>query len=141
MLKKLTNKKGFTLMEMLIVVAIIAILVAIAIPTFNSKLNEAKLATDRANIRSGYAAVQIEVLTNDSADGTYYLKADGTVEKKDSAPDKAYKCAGTLGSADAGSVGGQTITATSWTKDSVVSYTVNNGELTTITVNTSTTGG
>ena len=32
MLKKLTNKKGFTLMEMLIVVAIIAILAAIAIP-------------------------------------------------------------------------------------------------------------
>ena len=31
MLKKLTNKKGFTLMEMLIVVAIIAVLVALAI--------------------------------------------------------------------------------------------------------------
>lgn len=30
MLKKLNNKKGFTLMEMLIVVAIIAVLVAIA---------------------------------------------------------------------------------------------------------------
>ena len=35
MLKKLQSKKGFTLMEMLIVVAIIAVLVAIAIPVFN----------------------------------------------------------------------------------------------------------
>ena len=46
MLKKLTNKKGFTLMEMLIVVAIIAVLVAIAIPTFNGALTKSKEAAD-----------------------------------------------------------------------------------------------
>ena len=43
--------KGFTLMEMLIVVAIIAILVAIAIPVFTSQLNRAKVEADVANIR------------------------------------------------------------------------------------------
>ena len=36
MLKKLQNKKGFTLMEMLIVVAIIAVLVAIACLLYTS---------------------------------------------------------------------------------------------------------
>ncbi len=53
--KKAKSKKGFTLMEMLIVVAIIAILIAIAIPSFSSALNKAKKSTDDANIRSAYA--------------------------------------------------------------------------------------
>ena len=35
------NKKGFTLMEMLIVVAIIAVLVAIAIPVLSNNLHKA----------------------------------------------------------------------------------------------------
>ena len=52
-MRKMKNKKGFTLMEMLIVVAIIAILIAIAIPTFASSLNKARVATDEANIRWG----------------------------------------------------------------------------------------
>ena len=64
MLKKLTNKKGFTLMEMLIVVAIIAVLVAIAIPTFNNALEKSREATDAANIRSAYAEVMACAMTN-----------------------------------------------------------------------------
>ncbi len=54
---KKNNNKGFTLMEMLIVVAIIAILVAIAIPTFTGSLNKAREAADEANARSAYAEV------------------------------------------------------------------------------------
>jgi len=49
------SKKGFTLMEMLIVVAIIAILVVIAIPTFTNALNEARENADLANCRAWYA--------------------------------------------------------------------------------------
>lgn len=67
MLKKLTNKKGFTLMEMLIVVAIIAVLVAIAIPTFNGALTKAKESADVANIRAAYAEWQIAILTDNVA--------------------------------------------------------------------------
>lgn len=60
--KKRKSKKGFTLMEMLIVVAIIAILVAIAIPTFNGSLDRARVATDDANIRAAYAQYQVNEL-------------------------------------------------------------------------------
>lgn len=62
-MKKLNNKKGFTLMEMLIVVAIIAVLVAIAIPVFNGALTKSKEAADVANIRAAYAEWQVKMLT------------------------------------------------------------------------------
>lgn len=105
MMKKLKNQKGFTLMEMLIVVAIIAVLVAIAIPTFSGALNKARAATDTANIRSGYADAQIKALTGEG-DGTYYLKQDGTVGTT-GADDYVTKAAST-GNVTAGTlIGGQ----------------------------------
>ncbi|MEE1398897.1 MAG: prepilin-type N-terminal cleavage/methylation domain-containing protein [Bulleidia sp.] len=57
---KKTNKKGFTLAELLVVVAIIAVLVAVAIPIFTSQLEKSREAVDAANIRAAYA----EVLSN-----------------------------------------------------------------------------
>ena len=65
-MKKLMNKKAFTIMEMLIVVAIIAVLVAIAIPTFSSSLTKAKEAKDVANVRAAYAEMQIAYLTENT---------------------------------------------------------------------------
>ena len=67
MFKKLNNKKGFTLMEMLIVVAIIAILVAIAIPTMTNALEQSRESADAANIRSCYAEVMTAELTEGAA--------------------------------------------------------------------------
>ena len=54
-------------MEMLIVVAIIAVLVAIAIPTFSGALTKAKEAADVANLRAKYAEAVTENLTNGTA--------------------------------------------------------------------------
>ena len=54
------NKKGFTLIEMLVVIAIIAILVAIIIPTVMSATEKAAAATNAANLRS----VKSEATTN-----------------------------------------------------------------------------
>lgn len=87
MKKKLNNKKGFTLAELLIVVAIIGILVAVSIPIFTSKLGDAKKATDLANIRAAKAAAATEVLGGDASSKTYYYNAEsGRLEESSTKP-------------------------------------------------------
>lgn len=128
LLKK--NEKGFTLMEMLIVVAIIAVLVAIAIPTFTSSLDKAKGATDAANIRAGYASMMLQVLEGDlngntatiKEDTDYYLLKDGTVAE---AAAGAYECQGKSGST--ADVAGQSLT---WEKSNKITYKYKDGKVT-----------
>ena len=71
-MKKKLNKKGFTLAALLIVVAIIAVLTAIAIPVFNTQLEKSREATDLANVRAAYAEMV-----------TAYLEWDGTSDIDD----------------------------------------------------------
>ena len=85
--KKLT-KKGFTLAELLIVVAILAILVAVSIPIFTSRLENAKKSTDLANERAAKAAAVVAYMNDgldvgatynyDAKDGQIYLSATVT---------------------------------------------------------------
>ena len=79
-MKKLLNKKGFTLMEMLIVVAIIVILVAISIPTFSNSLDSAKQATDAANLRSAKSALVMQTMNGAGADEITLSAAAGVAE-------------------------------------------------------------
>ena len=75
-MKKL-NKKGFTLAELLIVVAIIAVLVAISIPIFTAQLEKSREAVDLANIRAAYAECATDILTEDTATiDTVYKQVD-----------------------------------------------------------------
>lgn len=67
---KLHKQGGFTLIEMLIVVAIIAILVAVSIPLINGSLERARESTDAANERSFKAALTIAY-----ANGKYDVKS------------------------------------------------------------------
>lgn len=62
-------------MEMLIVIALIAVLIAIAIPVFASQLEKSREATDLANVRAAYAQVSTEAqLGNFEATVTVNLK-------------------------------------------------------------------
>jgi prepilin-type N-terminal cleavage/methylation domain-containing protein len=72
-MKKGRSFRGFTLMEMLIVVAIIAILAAIAIPTFTGSLEKARKATCAANRRSLKGLLTTAYMTDgaDAVKSTY----------------------------------------------------------------------
>ena len=73
------NKKGFTLAELLIVVAILAVLVAVSIPIFTSQLEKSRESVDAANIRSQYSEVMAEAIINGTdvnADGLEFSKID-----------------------------------------------------------------
>lgn len=81
--KKLKKSGGFTLVEMLIVVAIIAILVVVSIPMISGSLDEARKATDDANMRAAKSAALVEYMTSDDAGPYFYNAAKGTVAKSD----------------------------------------------------------
>lgn len=71
MIKKVKERReGFTMAELLIVVAIIAVLVAIAIPIFTAQLERSKEAVDAANIRSGYAEAMAEAVATNATTAT-----------------------------------------------------------------------
>ncbi len=69
------NKKGFTLIEMLVVIAVIAVLVSIVIPTVTDATAKAKYATDAANLRSVAATAASEYLGNGSVTSTLTVDA------------------------------------------------------------------
>lgn len=80
------NNKGFTLAELLIVVAIIAVLVAIAIPVFTSQLEKSREATDIANVRSAYAEVVTKYLADNDSATQITVSAHQTVAQWQTSP-------------------------------------------------------
>ena len=73
------NRKGFTLAELLIVVAIIAVLVAVAIPVFTTQLEKSRDATSVANMRAAYAEAQIAFVSESDTGNAVYDRASNTV--------------------------------------------------------------
>ena len=64
------EEQGFTLIELMVVVLIIAILLAIAIPTFLSARNSANARSAQADLRTGLTAEQTYWTDNQGFDAT-----------------------------------------------------------------------
>ena len=56
------NRRGFTLAELLVVVAIIAVLTAVSIPIFTSQLEKSKIAANMANIKAAQNASIVDYM-------------------------------------------------------------------------------
>ena len=89
-LRNRRNRKGFTLAELLIVVAIIAVLVAIAIPLFLGALDDAEKRTFEANQHSVKSAAVAYILSHSSeidlskvgaSESPEYIQATGTFKE------------------------------------------------------------
>ncbi len=83
-MRRLHDSRGFTLIEMLLVVAVVSILAAVSIPLASSALDKTRCATDAANERAakGLASTlhflgEIEYFDSTNAEGsetaTFYL--------------------------------------------------------------------
>lgn len=59
------RKEGFTLIEMLVVIAIIAVLVSVVIPVIGNSTDQAKAATDAANLRTVLGELNVHVVNGD----------------------------------------------------------------------------
>lgn len=81
--EKLKKQAGFTLVELLIVVAIIAILAAVAIPAYASQMEKSREAVDASNARAANSMASADYLLQGyTEDITYsFAKTDeGNIE-------------------------------------------------------------
>lgn len=91
LLKKLYgNKSGYTLAELLVVVAIIGILITVSVPAFTAQIGKARKVANQANLRAARAAAVADYLGNyDNAEESVVYAYDiesGTVMLETSVP-------------------------------------------------------
>jgi len=80
-INKLLNKKGFTLVELIVVIAVLGILAGIAVPRYSGIQDRARTRADEANLKILNNAIEIYYAEN----GTYPSEDDITSFKSDMA--------------------------------------------------------
>jgi type IV pilus assembly protein PilA len=82
-LEKKSNKRAFTLIELIVVIAILGVLAAILVPTMTNLITEARTQTAVANARTVYSIASAEAAFATASGspitpGTYDSAEDGT---------------------------------------------------------------
>ena len=78
-MKKILTKKGFTLIELIVVIGILAVLAVVLIPSIMNYVGEAREARNTANARALYSEVSADVAMNGMDDGDEYNETRGGV--------------------------------------------------------------
>ena len=93
MRSKMQNQKGFTLVELMVVVVILGILVAIAVPIYNSVTEKAELSSIEANLRTIDGAVMMYESTDEAKAADNKDVLNGYIQTWPTSPGK-YKLVG-----------------------------------------------